>query len=81
MEPGRLFWERGSWYPEGYCLSRLAPRLFRLSRMRAIQEAEETFQPSGSAAESSPDLLPLEFRLKQPTAEPRESEQFAGECR
>lgn len=84
LEPSRLFWERGSWYLEGYCLSRLAPRLFRLTRMRALQVTEETFQPRESVAESPPEHAPLgiqaHLRFEQ-TAEPRVSEQFAGECR
>lgn len=83
LEPSRLFWERGVWYLEGYCLSRLANRLFRVSRMTALQVSKETFLPREPKHVLSGDTPPgIHARLRfDQSAEPRVSEQFAGQCR
>lgn len=83
VEPDRLYWERGAWYLEGYCLSRRATRLFRVSRITSLLVQEEKFQPREPATAFPEDKpLGMHARLRfDRTAEPRVSEQFAGQCR
>lgn len=83
VEPIRLLWERGVWYLEGYCLSRLAIRLFCVSRMTDLHLSGEKFQPRElvpTPPEDEPIGIHAHLRFEQ-TAEPRVSEQFAGQCR
>lgn len=82
MEPGRLLWERGVWYLEGYCLSRSANRMFRVSRMTAVEVSEETFRTRELLSDSHEDVpLGIHAHLRfEKSAEPRVSEQFAGQC-
>ncbi|WP_435923486.1 helix-turn-helix transcriptional regulator [Paenibacillus sp. DYY-L-2] len=83
VEPDRLVWDRGAWYLDGYCLSRRAPRLFRVSRISALLVQEERFQPREPAPAFPEDKpLGMHARLRfERSAEPRVSEQFAGQCR
>jgi predicted DNA-binding transcriptional regulator YafY len=81
VEPIRLYWERGAWYVEGYCLTRCAKRLFRASRMTDVGITNETFQPrepSEDGAEEAPLGMDTHLRFDK-SAEPRVSELFAGE--
>lgn len=84
LEPYRLLWERGVWYVEGYCLTRSASRLFRISRMKALQVSDELFQPRAvyTADEEEQDKpLGIYAHLRfDKSAEPRVSEQFADQC-
>lgn len=83
LEPVRLFWERGAWYVEGYCLTRSASRMFRVSRMGAVQISDENFlprEPAGDALEEPPLGIRAHLRFDK-SADPRVSEHFPGECR
>lgn len=42
--PYRLVFKGKAWYVEGYCLLRKAIRLFKLTRIRQIEQREESFQ-------------------------------------
>lgn len=83
LEPYRLLWERGVWYVEGYCLTRSASRLFRISRMAALQVSDESFQPRAICIVDETLDKPLgihaHLRFKK-SAEPRVSEQFVDQC-
>lgn len=82
LEPVRLFWERGAWYVEGYCLTRLASRMFRVSRMGAVQLTYESFlprEPAVGAIVEPPLGIRAHLRFDK-SADPRVSEQFPGEC-
>ncbi|PYI57366.1 helix-turn-helix transcriptional regulator [Paenibacillus flagellatus] len=82
VEPLRLYWGRGAWYLEGYCLTRHAKRLFRLSRMAELQVSGETFRPREAFDEppqEQPQGTPLHLRFDR-NAQPRVFEQFPGEC-
>lgn len=81
IEPLNLFWERGVWYLDGYCLSRKDKRYFRVSRMANLEVSEEHFSPKpeykrpDQKREQGTDVH-LRFDL---TAQPRVFEQFPGE--
>ncbi|MHA6482177.1 helix-turn-helix transcriptional regulator [Paenibacillus sp. strain BS8-2] len=85
LEPTRLFWDHGSWYVEGYCLTRSAKRMFRVSRMSELRVTEETFAERELAdgesedPEEAPLGIPAHLRFHK-SADPRVSEQFRGEC-
>ncbi|MBU5442720.1 YafY family protein [Paenibacillus sp. MSJ-34] len=82
VEPVRLYWERGVWYLEGYCLLRHGIRFFRITRMTKFHVSEEVFQPREASTETPPETtdgmqVHLRFDLN---AQPRVFEQFPGEC-
>ncbi|RIX48723.1 YafY family transcriptional regulator [Paenibacillus nanensis] len=83
VEPAKLYWERGAWYVEGYCLSRRANRWFRISRITRLQLLEEHFLPREPVPDSpaNPPLGIAAHLRFEPAAEPRVSEQFREECR
>lgn len=83
VEPGKLFWERGAWYLEGYCLNKEAKRTFRVSRMSNLKMLERTFQPRHNhtdTGEQTPSGFHAHLRFL-PSAAPRVTEQFKEECR
>lgn len=79
VEPLNLLWEQGSWYMDGYCLSRKDMRLFRVSRIDNLNVLEEYFHRRSEykrpKQEGGIDVH-LRFDL---TACPRVFEQFPGE--
>ncbi|MDF2649412.1 MAG: YafY family transcriptional regulator [Paenibacillus sp.] len=82
VEPIHLYWERGGWYLEGYCLSRQAKRIFRVSRITQFEVSDVQFQlrreynlPAQEEVQGM--QVHLRFDLK---AQPRVLEQFQGEC-
>ncbi|MBD8500898.1 helix-turn-helix transcriptional regulator [Paenibacillus arenosi] len=82
LEPVHLYWERGYWYLEGYCLSRQAKRLFRVSRMEQVEVTDVMFQPrelvdSPDVEEVRGTVAHLRFDL---SAQPRVTEQFRDDC-
>ncbi|TVX92442.1 helix-turn-helix transcriptional regulator [Paenibacillus agilis] len=82
LEPVHLYWERGFWYLEGYCLSKKAKRLFRVSRMEQVEITDVTFQPrelvdSPVVEEVRGTVAHLRFDL---SAQPRVTEQFRDDC-
>lgn len=82
VEPNRLYWEKGAWYLEGYCLLRRAKRFFRITRMAALQISEETFLPrevSTAPAEEAFQGTQVHLRFDI-AARQRVLEQFPGEC-
>ncbi|CAH1200590.1 hypothetical protein PAECIP111893_01478 [Paenibacillus plantiphilus] len=86
VEPNRLYWEKGAWYLEGYCLLRRAKRFFRITRMAALQISEATFRPRDqpievSAAPVEEAFQGTEVHLRfDPAARQRVLEQFPSEC-
>lgn len=82
VEPNRIYWEKGVWYLEGYCLLRRAKRFFRISRMANLQISEETFHPREvSIAPEEETFQGTQVHLRfDPAARQRVLEQFAGEC-
>ncbi|HZG17021.1 MAG TPA: YafY family protein [Candidatus Bathyarchaeia archaeon] len=83
IEPYRLYWERGTWYLEGYCLSRQSNRFFRISRMSRLQVLEESVQPKNPVRDlpENPSLGISAHLRFGPAAKQRVSEHFRGECR
>ena len=82
VEPGKLLWEKGVWYLEGYCRSRRGKRYFRISRITELQVMEETFIPQPLLDEPEQEEAHgihahLRFDLSVRT---RVLEQFPGEC-
>ena len=45
VEPIKLYWERGAWYLEGYCLSHQAKRFFRVSRITELEMLDDHYHP------------------------------------
>jgi predicted DNA-binding transcriptional regulator YafY len=81
VEPLTLYWERGAWYLEGFCLSRKAKRIFKISRFSRFEVTDEQFHPRDNSAhpreeEAQGMKAHLRFDLK---ARPRVLEQFKGE--
>ncbi|MDQ0114179.1 helix-turn-helix transcriptional regulator [Paenibacillus harenae] len=81
-EPIQLFWERGAWYLEAYCLWRKAKRYFRTSRIAGLIVTDSVFQPREHYEEEGQEevqgtRVQLRFDL---TAQPRVFEQFPGVC-
>ncbi|MGW9127154.1 helix-turn-helix transcriptional regulator [Paenibacillus chitinolyticus] len=82
VEPIKLYWERGAWYLEGYCLSHQAKRFFRVSRITELEVLDHHFQPrvlSSLPAEEEAQGVQAHLRFDL-TAQPRVYEQFQGEC-
>jgi predicted DNA-binding transcriptional regulator YafY len=82
VEPISLYWERGAWYLEGYCLSHQAKRFFRVSRITRLDVLDDHFHPreiSSLPAEEEVQGLHVHLRFDL-TAQPRVFEQFQGEC-
>jgi predicted DNA-binding transcriptional regulator YafY len=82
VEPINLYWERGIWYLEGYCLLRKALRVFRVSRISKLEVLESTFYPRKDSDHMAKEDMKgisvhLRFDLK---AQPRVFEQFPAEC-
>lgn len=82
VEPIRLYWERGVWYLEAYCLLRNDMRFFRIPRLTELQVKNETFLPRTSVAVPEDNTvqvqgmqLHLRFDLE---TRPRVMEQFHG---
>lgn len=80
-EPIRLFWERGAWYLEAYCLWRRAKRCFRTSRISRLDVTDTLFHPRELNEEDRDEgqgtRVHLRFDL---AAQPRVFEQFPGAC-
>jgi predicted DNA-binding transcriptional regulator YafY len=82
VEPIMLYWERGAWYLDGYCLLRRAKRMFRVSRIAQLEVSDDRFQPREAfllpaQEEVQGTQVHLRFDVK---AQPRVLEQFQGEC-
>ncbi|WP_342028646.1 YafY family protein [Salibacterium halotolerans] len=78
VEPLNLLWEQGSWYMNGYCLSRKDKRLFRVSRIDNLNVLEEHFHRRSEYKRPKQERgidVHLRFDL---TACPRVFEQFPG---
>ncbi|WP_372635629.1 helix-turn-helix transcriptional regulator [Cohnella sp.] len=82
VEPLNLLWEKGVWYLEAFCRSRLSKRYFRVSRIDRLDVSEERFamrllpdEPEREDARGIRALL--RFDLSVCT---RVLEQFPGEC-
>lgn len=62
VEPYQLHFSESSWYLKGFCLERMGPRMFKLSRMEQLERSEQTFSPRADMlewtrkAEVSPEL-------------------------
>ncbi|MED1780508.1 YafY family protein [Brevibacillus fortis] len=85
VEPLRLFWERGAWYLQAYCLWRQANRIFRLSRITALEVTEVIFQlrkdQTSQDEEETEDFEGTLAHLRfDPSVGLRVVEQFPGEC-
>lgn len=84
VEPLRLFWERGAWYLQAICLSRQANRIFRLSRMTAIEVTDVIFRPRKDQTSQEEETQDFEGTLAHLRFDPsvglRVLEQFPGEC-
>ncbi|MFS0919646.1 helix-turn-helix transcriptional regulator [Brevibacillus sp. 179-C 1.1 NHS] len=85
VEPLHLFWERGAWYLEAYCLLRQAKRIFRLSRITALEVTDEIFQPreepTSQDEEETQEVQGTLAHLRfDPAVQLRVLEQFPGEC-
>jgi len=82
VEPMALYWERGAWYLEGYCLMRGAKRIFRISRLAGLEVSDERFAPRESSSYTDEADYPgIEVHLRfDRSAQPRVSEQFPDEC-
>lgn len=65
--PYRLVFKGKAWYVEGYCLLRKAIRLFKLTRIRQIEQGEESFL-----------LEVLEEKMREVKPQPEIGEQ--GDC-
>lgn len=81
-EPVKLYWERGTWYLEAYCLTRQAMRFFRISRMAGLNATDEAFIPRAeirASEEEEPQGMEVRLRFDL-TAQPRVFEQFPGQC-
>ncbi|NLT58508.1 MAG: YafY family transcriptional regulator [Clostridiales bacterium] len=55
VEPARLWFKHRAWYLLGYCLTREAPRLFKLTRMRNVQLLD---RPCTHAVEEAEPQMP-----------------------
>lgn len=80
VEPIKLYWERGAWYLDGYCLSHQAKRFFRLSRINKLEVLDDHFQLrvlSSIPAEEEAQGIHAHLRFDL-TAQPRVFEQFQG---
>lgn len=81
VEPTMMCWERGAWYLEGYCLLRRAKRIFRISRLSALDVSEECFSPRKTLSLPDEEIEGLNVHLRfDVKALPRVAEQFLGEC-
>ncbi|MFD0588349.1 helix-turn-helix transcriptional regulator [Paenibacillus sp. GCM10027627] len=85
VEPSRLYWERGWWYLEGYCLLRQAKRCFRVSRIEGLVSLEEHF--AEREKEHRPHVweerggLAFQAHLRfEDTSQPRVIACFPGQC-
>jgi len=45
VEPAKLIFKQKAWYLQGFCLTKRAERIFKISRMSAIEPLQEPFQP------------------------------------
>lgn len=81
-EPIKLYWERGTWYLEAYCLSHQAKRFFRVSRIANLEALEDSFHLRDlSLLPTEKEMQGLQAHLRfDVTAQPRVFEQFRGEC-
>ncbi|MFF2888830.1 helix-turn-helix transcriptional regulator [Paenibacillus sp. NPDC057967] len=83
VEPVRLYWDRGWWYVEGYCLLKQAQRCFKVSRMSQLQVTDGPFRPrlEMSASMGQENVQAIEVHLRfEATNQPRIFEQFQGQC-
>ncbi|MFS0724955.1 helix-turn-helix transcriptional regulator [Paenibacillus sp. 1P07SE] len=83
VEPLRLYWERGSWYMEAYCLTRQALRLFRVSRLTQVHLTEESCTMREGLVDprsDEPEGLQVHLRFGL-DAQPRVGEQFGEACK
>lgn len=80
-QPLNLYWGRGVWYLEAYCLSRKAKRWFRISRIADLEVTEEMFEPrevQGDPAGQEAAGIPVHLRFDL-SAQTRVREQFPDE--
>lgn len=71
IDPSPPFFVLGNWYTDAYCRLRRERRLFRVDRIRRMQESGRTFTPSGIQVPDqiyNPDDNAMEVILKTPTA-------------
>lgn len=81
VEPIRLYWERGAWYLEAYCLLRNDLRYFRIPRLTELLVTNEIFLPRTPSAvpqDNPVQGMQLHLRFDLDTR-PRVMEQFHGE--
>ncbi len=55
VEPAQLHFSENSWYLKGFCLERMAERVFKLSRIDRLDVKEQTFIPREVRPESAPE--------------------------
>jgi predicted DNA-binding transcriptional regulator YafY len=81
VEPMTLYWERGIWYLQAYCLSSRALRFFRVSRMMHLDISNDLFQPRTlPPAQEKGETLGTKVHLRFDIhAQPRVGDQFPGE--
>ncbi|MCM3749118.1 YafY family transcriptional regulator [Paenibacillus pasadenensis] len=84
VEPLNLLWEKGVWYLEGYCRSRLAKRYFRVSRIARLELSEEiTVARSipNEPEQEQDEILGIHAHLRfDLSVRMRVLEQFPGQC-
>jgi predicted DNA-binding transcriptional regulator YafY len=54
VEPGKLIFKHKAWYLQGFCLTKQAERVFKISRMSAIELLHEPFQPGRTQEQRPP---------------------------
>ncbi|GAA0357168.1 helix-turn-helix transcriptional regulator [Bacillus horti] len=82
VEPLKLYWERGKWYLEAYCLMRQGLRLFRLSRISELSVTDERYQQRDVIQrEDQEEPLGMEVHLRfNHAAKPRVLDEFGEAC-
>ncbi|WNS44158.1 YafY family protein [Paenibacillus sp. MMS20-IR301] len=70
VEPYRLIMKDSNWYLQGYCTSRQDFRIFRLSRITALEVLEGTFLPRefdpGPLAPPGQEMITLKLLIEPP---------------
>ncbi|WP_020618265.1 helix-turn-helix transcriptional regulator [Paenibacillus daejeonensis] len=82
VEPLRLYWERGIWYMEAYCMTRQALRLFRVSRLSQVLLTDESYTPRDELTlthAETPEGLDVHLRFSL-EAQTRVQDQFGEAC-
>lgn len=60
IEPWAVFTTMGNWYLRAFCRSASAERIFRVDRIRELQETNETFTPPADVPEPEIGYMPGE---------------------